>query len=43
MNSLMAEVMEGHIRAHALGQTTQVVERVVAADELVDVVRAHLK
>jgi DNA-binding FrmR family transcriptional regulator len=41
MDSLMAEVMEGHIRDHALSRTTR--NRGAAAEELIEVVRAYLK
>ena len=41
MDSLMAEVMEGHIRDHALSSTSR--NRATAADELIAVVRAYLK
>ena len=41
MDSLMAEVMEGQIRDHAMSGTRS--ERSAAADELVDIVRAYLR
>ena len=41
LDSLLAEVLEGHIRAHALSGSRR--DRGVAADELVDIVRAYLK
>jgi DNA-binding FrmR family transcriptional regulator len=41
MDSLMAEVMEGHIRDHALGGTSR--SRGAAAEELVEIVRAYLR
>jgi DNA-binding FrmR family transcriptional regulator len=43
MNSLMAEVMEDHIRAHAFGGTKRKSDEAQAADDLVDVVRSYLK
>jgi DNA-binding FrmR family transcriptional regulator len=41
MDSLMAEVMEGHIRDHALSGT--VAKRSAAAEELIEIVRAYLR
>ena len=41
MNSLMAEVLEGHIREHAFEGATPSAKS--AASELIDVVRAYLK
>ncbi len=41
MDSLMAEVMEGHIRDHALSGTSG--QRATAAEELIEIVRAYLK
>jgi DNA-binding FrmR family transcriptional regulator len=41
LDSLMAEVMEGHIRDHTFSKTSG--ERQKAADELIDIVRAYLK
>jgi DNA-binding FrmR family transcriptional regulator len=43
MNSLMAEVLEEHIRAHAFRKVKPNSEKAQAADELVDVVRTYLK
>ena len=43
MNSLMAEVMEDHIRAHAFRAAKPKSEESAAADDLVDVVRTYLK
>ncbi len=44
LNSLMAEVMEGHVRFHVLspegGQNSPQAE---AAEELIDVIRTYLK
>jgi DNA-binding FrmR family transcriptional regulator len=41
MDSLMAEVMDGHIREHALSGTPR--NRSAAADELMAIVRAYLR
>jgi DNA-binding FrmR family transcriptional regulator len=41
MDSLMAEVMDGHIREHALSGTSR--GRSAAADELMAIVRAYLR
>lgn len=44
MNSLMAEVMEGHIWSHVLDPAEPPTsDRAEAAQELVDVIRAYLK
>jgi DNA-binding FrmR family transcriptional regulator len=43
MNSLMAEVLEDHIRAHAFRGATAASAEGRAAEELVDVVRSYLK
>jgi FrmR/RcnR family transcriptional regulator, repressor of rcnA expression len=43
MNSLMAEVLEDHIRAHAFRGAKPKSEESLAADDLVDVVRSYLK
>ena len=43
MNSLMAEVMEDHIRAHAFRGAKPKSDESLAADDLVDVVRSYLK
>ena len=43
MNSLMAEVMEDHIRAHAFRGAKPTSDESLAADDLVDVVRSYLK
>jgi DNA-binding FrmR family transcriptional regulator len=43
MNSLMAEVMEDHIRAHAFRAAKPKSDEAQAADDLVDVVRSYLK
>ena len=42
MNGLMAEVLEGHVRAHVL-ETKPTRAQSRAADELVGVVRSYLK
>lgn len=41
MDSLMAEVMEGHIRDHALSGTSRT--RGAAAAQLIEIVRAYLR
>ena len=43
MNSLMAEVVEDHIRAHAFRRAKPQSEAAQAAEDLVDVVRTYLK
>jgi DNA-binding FrmR family transcriptional regulator len=44
MDALMAEVIEGHIRFHVLGQSGSVTEeQTKAADDLVSALRAYLK
>lgn len=44
MNSLMAEVIEDHIREHVASESiADPAERARGADELVDVVRSYLK
>jgi DNA-binding FrmR family transcriptional regulator len=44
MNSLMAELLEGHIRNHVLnGKQRATSQQVVAADEVIDMVKAYLK
>jgi DNA-binding FrmR family transcriptional regulator len=44
INSLMAEIIEGHIRFHVLDPDRQPsTEQARAAQELIDVVRAYLK
>jgi DNA-binding FrmR family transcriptional regulator len=44
MDSLMAEVIEGHIRFHILGKNGTVTdEQTRAADDLVSALRAYLK
>jgi DNA-binding FrmR family transcriptional regulator len=43
MNSLMAEVMEHHIRFHVADPKETEAERSRGAEELIDVVRSYLK
>jgi len=44
MNSLMAELLEGHIRSHVLnGKQKPTSQQVVAADEVIDMVKSYLK
>ncbi len=44
MNSLMAEVLEGHIRFHVLDATHKgSSKRAAGAQDLIDVVRSYLK
>ena len=44
MNSLMAELLEGHIRSHVLnGRQKPTSQQVVAADEVIDMVKSYLK
>jgi DNA-binding FrmR family transcriptional regulator len=44
MNSLMAELLEGHIRNHVLeGKQKPTAEQVAAADEVVDMVKSYLR
>jgi FrmR/RcnR family transcriptional regulator, repressor of frmRAB operon len=44
MNSLMAEIMEGHVRHHLLPQDTKPSsETAQAAEELIDVIKRYLK
>jgi DNA-binding FrmR family transcriptional regulator len=44
MNSLMAELLEGHIRSHVLnGKHKPTSRQVVAADEVIDMVKSYLK
>jgi len=43
MDALMAEVIEGHIRYHILPRNGAVTEeQTLAADELIQALRAHL-
>jgi DNA-binding FrmR family transcriptional regulator len=44
MNSLMAELLEGHIRNHVLsGKQRPTSQQVAAADEVIDMVKSYLK
>jgi FrmR/RcnR family transcriptional regulator, repressor of frmRAB operon len=44
MNGLMAELLEDHVRFHVLDPNRRPTsEQAVAADELVDIVKAYLK
>jgi DNA-binding FrmR family transcriptional regulator len=44
MNSLMAELVEDHVRFHVLDPNKKPSsEQAVAADELVDIIRSYLK
>jgi DNA-binding FrmR family transcriptional regulator len=44
MNSLMAELLEGHIRNHVLnGKQRPTSQQVSAADEVIDMVKSYLK
>jgi DNA-binding FrmR family transcriptional regulator len=42
MNSLMAELLEGHVKSHVLNnEPTQ--QQVMAADEVINMVKSYLK
>lgn len=44
LNSLMAELLEGHIRDHVLnGKQRPTSKQIVAADEVIDMVKSYLK
>ena len=44
MNSLMAELLEGHIRSHVLeGKQKPTSQQVAAADEVIAMVKSYLK
>jgi FrmR/RcnR family transcriptional regulator, repressor of frmRAB operon len=44
MNSLMAELLECHIRSHVLnGKHKPTSQQIVAADEVIDMVKSYLK
>ena len=44
MNSLMAELLEGHIRSHVLnGKQKPTSQQVAGADEVIDMVKSYLK
>jgi DNA-binding FrmR family transcriptional regulator len=44
MNSLMAELLEGHIRSHVLnGKQKPTSQQAMAADEVIEMVKSYLK
>ncbi len=44
MNSLMAELLEGHVRNHVLNRKQKpTAQQVAAADEVIDMVKSYLK
>jgi FrmR/RcnR family transcriptional regulator, repressor of frmRAB operon len=43
MNSLMSELLEGHIRNHVLGSRRARAERAEAAEEVIDMVKSYLR
>jgi FrmR/RcnR family transcriptional regulator, repressor of frmRAB operon len=44
MNSLMAELLEGHIRNHVLNGKQRVTsQQLIAAEEVIDMVKSYLK
>jgi len=43
MNSLMAELLEGHIRNHVLNERKSNPGQASAAQEVIDMVRSYLK
>jgi DNA-binding FrmR family transcriptional regulator len=44
MNSLMSELLEGHIRSHVLnGKQKPTDQQLAAAEEVIDMVRSYLK
>jgi DNA-binding FrmR family transcriptional regulator len=43
MNSLMAELLEGHIRNHVLGVKKSTAGQTSAAEEVIEMVRSYLK
>jgi len=44
MNSLMAELLEGHIRSHVLnGKQKPTGKQLAAADEVIEMVKSYLK
>jgi DNA-binding FrmR family transcriptional regulator len=44
MNSLMAELLEGHIRNHVLnGKQRATSQQLMAAEEVIDMVKSYLK
>jgi DNA-binding FrmR family transcriptional regulator len=43
-NGLMAEIVEGHVRCHVLGDDVKPTsEKALAADELINLVKSYLK
>jgi DNA-binding FrmR family transcriptional regulator len=43
MNSLLSEVLEGHIRFHVVDPKIAAAARTDAGEQLIDIVRAYLK
>lgn len=44
MNSLMAEILEGHVRSHLLPKDSKATsEQAMAAEELIEVIKRYLK
>ena len=43
MNSLMAELLEGHIRNHVLNEKKSNAGQTSAAEEVIEMVRSYLK
>jgi DNA-binding FrmR family transcriptional regulator len=43
MNSLMAELLEGHIRNHVLAEKKSTTGQTAAAEEVIEMVRSYLK
>ena len=44
VNSLMAELLEGHVRSHVLnGKLKPTSQQLVAADEVIDMVKSYLR
>jgi DNA-binding FrmR family transcriptional regulator len=43
MNSLMAELLEGHIRSHVLNGKKPNAGQTLAAEEVIEMVRSYLK
>jgi FrmR/RcnR family transcriptional regulator, repressor of frmRAB operon len=44
MNSLMAELLEGHVRNHVLnGKQKPTTQQVAAADEVIEMIKSYLK
>jgi DNA-binding FrmR family transcriptional regulator len=42
-NSLLAEVVEDHVREHLIAPSSRAGERAQAADELIDIVHSYFK